>query len=838
MIRTVRSSQHEQGQVVVMFALLIPVFLALGGFVIGIGNWYVHGKHLQTKADAGTFAGGSSWAFPCDTFIDARIAAQARLYAESNNPQVGGVPNSSIHTVLNGPDWYDDDSNPSLPPLEFYSPPTFSSPPVVPVCNAMILDVKVTEDNSFPLFSLIPLFPDIKRKARIQIEEAESIKEDLLPIAVRAPEPVSAAAVFYNEATGIVLGAKYLVKGGGINPGGMPPGLQPWSTFNTQDIDTWARFTPAVATGVAIAISFRGACDDGSLPPGNVPPNPNIITSPGPSCFDEEYTTMSDICNQPQAPTQIVNCYYATGNWPSESVQSGLHFIRGYQDVDPGTGPPALETAYLQNSGNCLQNGSQTTGYFNAHPNNTCDVQLNLNVDVGGLEFDPPGPPPPVTLRASDIQVRYRLVRADGTSSCNYGNQCNLETTSGGSVKSFSTQGSALSPHLPLTANSRGNAVAIEIRLQNATNHTKAACQDSGFDANCRWYYTGAPPFFSDSTAPTDVQILAAPVQRAFRGNSLTSSSVKWLRLTTDGTPCPAAPLPEFEDFEAASQPTSGPSCFVLDMGLKGGVAADQDDEPILFNDGVGPSQMGSIDCDPNIPQGQILIDGVIQGCGPEYGAHPFDWSPLCPAANNIFIGYPGGNPGSPWDDGRWPPIRCIKTRPTGSMNQLERGLDNRLFGSNNAPCPNDTSTAWAPGRNYWDADDNNFKGASYTETSPPSPNNISQLFDDPRRVTIFLAPTEAFATSGQDTYPITGFIDVYIRGYGRITGGGGINVDDPCPGSDPPSDLDLSGGSPSGYAIWGSIINHVHIGGGATGGGNLCNPVISTQSCVAVLVE
>ena len=33
-----------------MFALLLPVFLALGGFVIGIGNWYTH---AQASADEG-----------------------------------------------------------------------------------------------------------------------------------------------------------------------------------------------------------------------------------------------------------------------------------------------------------------------------------------------------------------------------------------------------------------------------------------------------------------------------------------------------------------------------------------------------------------------------------------------------------------------------------------------------------------------------------------------------------------------------------------------------------------------------------------------------------------
>ena len=92
----------ERGQVTVLFALLLPMILALGGVVIGVGNWYVHGKNLQTKADAGAFAGGGSWAFPCASDIDAKIEGQARLYAGSNNPQVGHVPDSSIHTVLNG----------------------------------------------------------------------------------------------------------------------------------------------------------------------------------------------------------------------------------------------------------------------------------------------------------------------------------------------------------------------------------------------------------------------------------------------------------------------------------------------------------------------------------------------------------------------------------------------------------------------------------------------------------------------------------------------------------------------------------------------------------------
>ena len=65
----------------------------------------------------------------------------------------------------------------------------------------------------------------------------------------------------------------------------------------------------------------------------------------------------------------------------------------------------------------------------------------------------------------------------------------------------------------------------------------------------------------------------------------------------------------------------------------------------------------------------------------------------------------------------------------------------------------------------------------------------------DARKVTIFLTTPESFAGSGQNTYPITGAIGVYITGYGTIRGNGSVQVDDPCAGP-VPSDFDTSGGS------------------------------------------
>ena len=757
---------------------------------------------------------------------------------EPNNPQIGGVPNSSIHTVLNGSAWYDDDSNPA--PAERNSPLNAS------VCSANILDVKVTEDNSFPLASLIPLFPDIKRKARIEIQEAAGVT-GLLPIAIRAPEPVSAAAVFYNHSNGNVVAVKYFVK----NPTGifnLPAGLQGWSTENSEDPSTWAQFTPPAGTDVAIAVSFRGACYDASIPGYNaaLPPPGNQtkinVINPTTPCFqDTGFGTVGALCNQ--GSVQIVNCYYATGSFPTEAVQSGLTFIRGYADLNPNPGPfndpPAIESAYLT-SVSCSVSGTSSPAYFNAHPNSSCLAQLSLTVDVGGLigEYGPAGPPGNGPLQDQDIQVRYRLVRGDNTSSCNYGNSCELNGGNGqGPALTYTTTGAGNEPHLPLTAQSRQNAVAIEIQIKNSTNHANLNCRGNGFSNNCRWYYTGSG-VFGTSVAPTDAQILADPIQRAFRGNSVVSSSVQWLRVQADQE---CDNVVNQIDVDANSQRSNNCKGFIVEMGLKGGLAQTAHEQPILFNDGIGSSQMGGLDCDPTIQQGQEMIDGIKNGCNYWYDKHPFDWNPLCPSANDLFM---TPNPGAPWNDGRWPPLRCIKTRPTGSSNQMERGFKGRFFDNENAnSCPGGASggPGYIKGRNYWDLHTTNgYVPAPGTEPLGYKDGAHDTRFQpgDPRIVTLFLTTTEAFTGSGQNTYPITGFVEIYVTGFGRIQGNGNLSVDDPCPGNTPPTDLDLAGGNAGGYAVWGHMIKYALTTSNGQPSGVLCNPTGSLTPCVPVLVE
>jgi hypothetical protein len=383
--------------------------------------------------------------------------------------------------------------------------------------------------------------------------------------------------------------------------------------------------------------------------------------------------------------------------------------------------------------------------------------------------------------------------------------------------------------------------VALRVRLQKTIVPGVPQCSQDQFNGQCEWYFAGSR---RDPTQLPNSVYFNDPVTRAFRGNSVTSGSIRWLRMKADLNPCGTTPGDEWAfSGQEGSVPDGGASCFVVELGLKGGLATDADEPGFLLNDGVGTSQLGYVDCTPPGQPGsqQNIIWEIIHGCPGLYGPHSFNYDPLCPSSNNLFM---APNPGPPWDVD-WPAIRCIKSRSTSQGNDLVRGLNSRFYspgdtGGSNAPnaCPSQVGAGYIRGRNYWKHDP--------TPGSPPygfheDDGSWNTHFDDRdvRKVTIFLTTPESFVGSGGSTgpFPITGAITVYITGYGRISGGGGLQIEDPCAGP-PPADADFSGGSSGGRVVWGHFINATVLSAGATSSGIHCNPSASSQPCVPVLVE
>ena len=57
-----RSLRDERGGILVLSAVLIPLFLVFTALVIDVGDWFTHKRQLQNRADAAAFAAGTEYA--------------------------------------------------------------------------------------------------------------------------------------------------------------------------------------------------------------------------------------------------------------------------------------------------------------------------------------------------------------------------------------------------------------------------------------------------------------------------------------------------------------------------------------------------------------------------------------------------------------------------------------------------------------------------------------------------------------------------------------------------------------------------------------------------------
>jgi hypothetical protein len=704
-------------------------------------------------------------------------------------------------------------------------------------------------DNSFPLASLIPLFPDIKRKARVQIEEGSGFS-GLLPIAVRVPKPVSAAAIYVNETPGANYGHILATQPFHDNCEPTPtPGFTDCLGSIPSGLDQWTRATDAlVGTGGQVMVS-------------NLPAQTGIVVALGvrPLCGSgvcvnlSGFSDINSLCNQ-GAGSGIVQCFYTSQSGGNQVFQSGLQFIGGY-DASTNVGPtdaPMLRRVWLEGAvGTYCYNG----GYFSApggDPPRSCTATLHADVDAGGRN-------------PNNVEVRYQMVygntsaQGTGSGSCgnNWGPNCDLGP--GGTVGAGVTFDSAYAR----------DTFAIRVRLLSpavvGTPPNQIDCNATG--TNCTWYFTGAgftgPP---GSAIPNAATIFANPVQRAFMGNITRSGPVKYLRLHdvdcgTGGTDN----YPGTETGQAANLPQSTSHCFRLEMGLTGALAREQDEYPIQLNIGE-TSQSAVVDCDPNLSN----VKSEIQtGCQwPNYARHDFAQTPYCPSVSGApqFFSIPKGAPWQNWGaNGGQGPFTCVLTQTSANPNQIGEGFNLRFFGvQNNPTCPADNAP-FVPGRNYWhDLNNNDSNTYDPDGTGPMPPESDYFTFtrtgrghsnhlrnDDPRLVLLFVTPYNSFTNQGNETYPISLIGGFYITGYGSIGGNGRLINEDPCSdgagpgpptapgtspyaGNSPPPDLDTSTSS---EIAWGHFVNPVDLGTLTGGTGILCQTATLT-ACVSVLVE
>jgi hypothetical protein len=201
---------REDGGIIVLAAMLLPVVLLFLSLSIDIGNWWVHKRHLQLQVDAAALAGGALFG---ECFADP-VAGSTAMQSEatrfgggggsSYNGQVGGTNKGTISLLYQSKTY----AAGSVPPDDTET--------ALPCQTASLMfDVKGSEAG-LPLLFRIPGLANvaaINAHARVQLKQVE-VQDGMLPIAVPDLRFTYVFASFVDETTGASLGTVQLQKAG------------------------------------------------------------------------------------------------------------------------------------------------------------------------------------------------------------------------------------------------------------------------------------------------------------------------------------------------------------------------------------------------------------------------------------------------------------------------------------------------------------------------------------------------------------------------------------------------------------------------------------------------
>ena len=220
--------RDERGGILVMAAVMIPVFLLLTALVVDVGNWYTHKRQLQNRADAAAFAAGVEYARNWKACVQtgdaglrastgAAIADKAREYAGDpeasdyvgatlpstlRNTEITNQANLDVVINSNDPDYTDDtdytDGGGSPP----QGNPCYLHPTGDDIsAGGHWTDVRVKERDLPSLFGSMGL-PLSRNGARARIEIRPALSgHQFLPLAVPNNVITKVQVRYYDECT-------------------------------------------------------------------------------------------------------------------------------------------------------------------------------------------------------------------------------------------------------------------------------------------------------------------------------------------------------------------------------------------------------------------------------------------------------------------------------------------------------------------------------------------------------------------------------------------------------------------------------------------------------------
>jgi Flp pilus assembly protein TadG len=710
--------RDERGSVLVLSAVLIPVFVLLTALVVDVGSWYTHKRQLQNRADAAAFAAGTGYAQNWKACIQSgdatlrantarKIANVARTYAA--DPEAadyapdalpGTLYNANIATqskldVVVNSTTYDDDTDYSdgggSPPLG--NPCFVHSGDAISPGGGHWVDVRVKENDLPSLFGSvgIPLRRNVAR-ARIEIRPALSGNR-FLPLAVPNNVISKVQVRYYNECTS-------------------PPTLIPNSTFDLKPLPA-ADQAAFVSAGGGIlwgleSLTTPGVGDSGRSLPITLPTYGGCQQPYLPVGMEVRLTSTDsvDINQSCQAliTAKFADCFHR------------LSQIRVWNDgVAPRTrnvtltGGCGLGDAYfgpLPTAATDCRFGANVDVFWGTMDDNELAVSSNFHVTVNGVNASPPGPTTP--------------------------------------------SGVWTVPSTALTASAGANDVTVQISwtdTNNAHNWEQGGgqCRNGGQNP-CR--YSG----------PSEA------VHRTFVGTKNTAGAVAMAHTSTSGF-VGGVPGPSYATVADGGNVIDVHPTVGIQSVLKAGVFT------ILRLD--DPQANQTLECDPDYAQGQEF-SAFQYGCKPWYAANSFTNGPWwntttrqCPdgglwfSNNTMPAPYGKNSSANPW--------RCVLTAPGMSTGQVG---DDIAVATDNCTNINNNSC-----QQFACVNDGNYDGKAGNPSGWIQRGGDSRY---PRVVNLFIVPYQGSKglSGAGDTIPVLGFASFYVMNWT----GSNNNQSDRCP--------------------------------------------------------
>ncbi len=728
------SCRDERGSILVMAAVMVPVFLLLTAFVADVGQWYTHKRQLQNRADAAAFAAGVEYAKnwkACvqtgDTLLKAstarEIANTARQYAADIDsadyaPDAlpatlynGSIANSSkLDVVVNSTTYtddtdYNDDNGSTTPVSPALGDPCFVHTPGndnISPGGGHWTDVRVKENDLPSLFGTVglPLKRNVAR-ARVEIRPALSGTR-FLPLAVPNNVITKVQIRYYNECTGT-------------------PTLIPNSTLDLKPLPN-ADQAAFVAAGGGVLWGLEST------------------TTPGVGDSSRSFPLTLPTyggCSQPYLPvgvevrlasTDSVDLNQSCAALVAAKFADCFHRLSQIRVWNDGVGPRIRD---VRLTGGCAVGDA----YFGPLPTAATDCRFGANVDVFWGTMDDNE-----LAVSSNFSVRVNGIAASPPGA----NQ---------------PSGVWTVPSNVLTANPGANNVTVEIDWTDTT--TGHVWEQGPGNGQCR---TGGQN-------PCRYDGAAEQTHRTFVGTTGTSGAVALVHSASSGFVA-GSPGPSYATVADGGNTVNIFPTVGIKSVLRAGILTT-----IRLDD---PQANQTLQCDPDWAQGQEF-SAFRYGCKPWYAANQFTDGPWwntttrqCPDGglwfSNATMPAPYGKNSSanPW--------RCVLTAPGMSTGQVG---DDIAVATDNCTNINNNSC-----QQFSCVYDGNYDG------KPGNPTGWVQQGGDsryPRVVNLFIVPYQGSKglTGAGDTIPVLGFASFYVMNWT----GSNNNQSDKCP--DPTFDHD-----------------------------------------------